>query len=413
MLAKFRAVRCSGLVAVLTLAVAAVTPAGALAGKPSSKGNGNNGPKHSHGNPHTHSSRVGAVYTETNDLANNAVVVFDRYANGSLKQRQVVSSGGKGGSQTQPGCPSCTILDTQGELALTSNGKLLFAVNAGSNTISSFLETATGLKLVDQKSSGGVFPNSLTVRGHVLYTLNSNSLNISGFRFSSSGHMTPIPGSSVALTAGATPGLPRQISFDHTGKVLVVTLLGPPFIDTFVLGAGSVPGPGTAYPATTELPFGFAFDSHNRLVVSQISSMTGPGSAASYSLSNAGVLAPLSTQTSGGALPCWVSITNNGKYAFVVNTGGPAPSGATVGRLAIAPSGALSLLGTTPNLGEFAKTDPALSRDSKYLYVLAPSIVAGNTSRIDVYRVSQGGNLTLIESTPKELAVGASGLVAR
>ena len=73
------------------------------------------------------------------------------------------------------GCPS---LDSQDAIASSSNGKLLFAVNAGSNTVSSFRVTRHGAQLVGQVSSGGMFPNSLTVHGNLLYVLNSNSLNI-------------------------------------------------------------------------------------------------------------------------------------------------------------------------------------------------------------------------------------------
>ena len=75
------------------------------------------------------------------------------------------------------GCPS---LDSQDAIALTPNGKFLFAVNAGSNTVSSFKVTRHGVALVNQVSSGGAFPDSLTVHGNLVYVLNANSLNIQG-----------------------------------------------------------------------------------------------------------------------------------------------------------------------------------------------------------------------------------------
>jgi 6-phosphogluconolactonase len=93
----------------------------------------------------------------------------------------------------------CRSLDSQDAIASTPNGKLLFAVNAGSNTVSSFRVTRHGAQLVGQVSSGGQFPNSLTVHGNLLYMLNSNSLNIQGLSFSSSGVLTPISGSSRPL----------------------------------------------------------------------------------------------------------------------------------------------------------------------------------------------------------------------
>src|ERR1700676_4420329 len=94
----------------LSLAAAAVLASGAVAAK-------------------HHAKAVGRVYTETNAASNNQVLVFDRFANGTLKQRTGVSTGGSGGLQPQPGCTppgGCPILDTQGELALSADGHLLF-----------------------------------------------------------------------------------------------------------------------------------------------------------------------------------------------------------------------------------------------------------------------------------------------
>jgi hypothetical protein len=66
-------------------------------------------------------------------------------------------------------------------------------------------------------------------------------------------------------------------------------------------------------------------------------------------------------------------------------------------------------------VGDFARTDAALSRDSRYLYVLAPSVGPGAPSHIDMYAVDSAGGMTLIGSTPAgaNLGVGATGLAAR
>jgi len=66
---------------------------------------------------------------------------------------------------------------------------------------------------------------------------------------------------------------------------------------------------------------------------------------------------------------------------------------------------------TPPNGEEFARTDESLSRDSKYLYVLNPGIFG--PSKIDEYRVSPNGDLTLIGNTPPNGPNGQSGLAAR
>ena len=76
---------------------------------------------------------VGAVYTQTNAPAGNSVVVFNRLANGKLKKREAVSTGGKGSTQSVGCGPGCPILDSQTAVVVSKNGKLVFAVNAGSD----------------------------------------------------------------------------------------------------------------------------------------------------------------------------------------------------------------------------------------------------------------------------------------
>lgn len=377
---------------------------------------------------------AGAVYTETNGSPNR-VIAFNRSANGKLKKAQAVATGGTGGHQFQPGCPSpCPILDTQGEVVLAPNGKLLFAVNAGSNSIASFRVTSKGLVKADVTSSGGAFPNSLTVHGNRLYVLDSGTgttaPNVAGFTFSSKGKLTAIAGSTQPLVGGAIPGLPRQIGIDRTGTVLVVTLLAngsapPPAggtantIDTFPVGSSGAPGAGTAHASTTNFPFAFAFDPSNHAVMAQVSQLTGPpGTVATYDPAG-GAWNPLGSGTpSGGNAPCWVVITKTGKYAYVVNTGGGAPGGPNVAEYSLASNGTLTSLGnTTAVSSEFANTDEALSSDDKYLYVLSPlesgsATMPGGKSHIDIYRVSGGGTLKLVGSSASVAAPSLSGLAA-
>jgi 6-phosphogluconolactonase len=365
-----------------------------------------------------HDSRrgeVGAAYSETNSTPNQ-LIVYDRFANGQLKESERVATGGSGGHRPEPGCPgACPILDTQGEVILAKNGKLVFAVNAGSNTISSFRDTGRGLKLVDVEGSNGSFPNSLTVHGNVLYVLNSESSTIAGFRFSPNGDIRPIPDSVRPLSAPSPDGLkPRQIGFDNTGRVLVVTLLVPSSIDTFLVDRHGRPGSATPHPSSKPLPFGFAFDPRNHLVMSQVTqdpALLLDGTTATYDVNTrTGNVTVIDEKTSAGVAPCWVVVTKDGRYSFVVNAGGGKPP--SIARYSLAPSGMLTLLGTTPPNGpEFARTDESLSRDSRYLYVLNPGLFG--PSKIDEYRVENNGNLTLIGNTTPTADPGQTGLIAR
>lgn len=401
-------------VAALVLTAAISLPASAMAAKKPAK------------------KPVGVVYTETNSPKRNQVQIFHRFANGSLKFVTAVATGGRGGQQLQPGCaPTCPFLDTQGEVTLSSNGKLLFVVNAGSDSITSFkVKPGGGLQKADVKPSGGKFPNSITTHGNVLYVLDSGIFpmpgppvpgNVQGFHFNAAGHLTPIKGSNRPLTP-TVPGLARQVGFNNSGTVLVATLLGDPTlatptasnsIDTFQIHANGSASPATAHNATTPFPFGFAFDPKGHLIMSQVTSLTVPGAGdtASYKVSAAGALTPINTVASKGTAPCWVEITGNGKYAFVVNTGGGAPTGAFTTSYGIAPNGALKFLANTPvRKGEFALTDETLSRDSKYLYVLAAAPPPTLAHHIDEYKVLGNGHLKFIGRTPDMAVPGTSGM---
>jgi 6-phosphogluconolactonase len=378
---------------------------------------------------------VGAVYTQTNNPAGNAVVVFDRATDGTLTKREAVNTGGNGSTQSVGCGPGCPILDSQTAVVVSSNGKFVFAVNAGSDTVTSFRETNSGLEWVDQESSGGDMPESLALHGDLLYVLNvatananGTTGNIFGLRVSSDGQLSPV-GSSQPLAHLAPPDRSadaRAIGFSSSGKVIVVTELaggfnepgGPPGrINTFVVGSDGKAAPAVSHPSSDALPFGFAFDNKGHLVVSNISSLApgAIGSVSTYDVSDSGDVTPIDTKSSGGTLPCWVVVTNDGRFTYVVNTGAGLPAPVTF--FGLSSTGVLSPLGPAApsSAGEFARTDAALSRDSKYLYVLAPSVGPGAPSHIDEYQLGADGSMTLIGSTPADanLGIGATGLAAR
>src|SRR5262249_13530648 len=101
-----------------------------------------------------------AVYTSTNTAGGNRVLAFDRAGNGALSPAGSFATGGDG---TGSG------LGNQGALALSARGRFLYAVNAGSDSISTFATAAHGLSLVDTTPSGGDQPISLTVKRGLLY----------------------------------------------------------------------------------------------------------------------------------------------------------------------------------------------------------------------------------------------------
>jgi len=175
-------------------------------------------------------SSVGVLYAMTNQSPNQ-IVVFARGADGSIHEVQRVNTGGAGSPSNNPPFPQ-NHLDADNEIKLTAtqSGTLLFAVNAGDNTVSSFLIGPQGvLTLADRKPSGGNHPVSLDTYNGLLYVVNEvdpSGKDISGLRYTSQGMMTPIPNSTRSLATpyasdngfGFAEPLPSQVIFSPDGR---------------------------------------------------------------------------------------------------------------------------------------------------------------------------------------------------
>ena len=108
-------------------------------------------------------SRAGrAVFVQTDNTAGNRVVAYRRAADGTLTPAGSYATGGRGGILAG------SVVDhtaSQGSLTYDPRHGLLFAVNAGSNTISVFAVHGDRLGLREVLSSGGTFPVSVAVHG--------------------------------------------------------------------------------------------------------------------------------------------------------------------------------------------------------------------------------------------------------
>ena len=151
----------------------------------------------------------GAVYVLGNQTSGNNVLVFARHADGTLAAPVSVSTGGTG---TGGG------LGSQGAIVLDESGRHLYAVNAGSNTITSFRVRPNGLERVDVVDSGGVMPTSIAVDGDLVYVLNAGGDgSITGFS-ADDGDLAPLAGSTRPLSGAATA--PAQVSFTPDGDAV-------------------------------------------------------------------------------------------------------------------------------------------------------------------------------------------------
>jgi 6-phosphogluconolactonase len=332
----------------------------------------------------------GAVYTITNAAAGNAVVVYARASNGALSSGVTYPTGGTG---TGAG------LGSQGAVALSEDGLLLFAVNAGSNDVSVFQVSASGLTLATRFPSGGIQPTSLTVRGNLVYVLNAGGNgNITGFRLTDGAGVTPLAGSTQSLSGASTA--PAQVSFSPDGRQLIVAERATNLLGVYPVDRNGVAGAGTSFPSAGGTPFGFAFRYDNTLFVSEAAA---PGSASSYDLTRSGRLRVVSgaIATHQGA-PCWAVVTLDGRFGYTGNGAG------SVTGFRIARDGSISLLnadGATAVVNT-GVNDIALSNNSRYLYVLG----TGAAPELHAYRVQRDGQLQALGA--QALPAGARGLVA-
>jgi 6-phosphogluconolactonase (cycloisomerase 2 family) len=330
----------------------------------------------------------GAVFTQTNAVASNAVVAFARGEDGSLTYAGTFNTGGKGiGGTTDP-------LTSQYSLLLSDNAKLLFVVNAGSNNISTFRVDGANLSLVGTTSSGGTLPTSLAVTHHTLYVLNAGSNTVSGFAISEDGSLTPDADASSPLSAGAAGGSAVRASRD--GKWLVVTEKGSKTIDVFsVSGSGALGSPVRSASSGVS-PFGFDFVDGDQIAVSE----AGSAAASLYEIAKDGSLnveSP-SVSTHGQAAPCWLIATTSGRFAFTANAGSGTISGYSIGA-----HGSMSLINASGVSGSTGSgstpLDLDLSRGDRYLYVLE-----SGAGRIGAFAVGADGGLSPL--------VGIGGLAA-
>src|SRR5256885_16249932 len=106
-------------------------------------------------------SDCGWVFVMTNRAEGNSILEFRRSPDGSLTPAGKISTRGLGtGFTLDP-------LQSQSALALSNDGKLLFAVNAASGDLSSFAITSAGLRFGSKVSSGGALPVSVTAFGRL------------------------------------------------------------------------------------------------------------------------------------------------------------------------------------------------------------------------------------------------------
>jgi hypothetical protein len=342
---------------------------------------------------------AGAVFVQTDNLAANAVVAYDRAADGTLRQAGVYDTGGLGGQLTG------SVVDhlaSQGSLAYDRRAGLLYAVNAGSNTVSVFAVSGDRLARRQVIGSGGTFPVSIAVHGGLVYVLNAeNGGAVDGF-WQDGERLVAIPGSGrpLGLNPAATPQFvttPGQVAFSRDGSQLIVTTkANGNDVDVFRVfpwGLLSQTAAVNSLPGT--VPFGIALDRDGNLVIAE----AGTDALASFVLRRDGTIDQLATVATGQAATCWVVRAGDRFYAS--NAGSASLSDVQAG----AGATTLTLLGQTTT--DAGTVDGAATRNGRYVYVQT-----GAAGIVDEFAVDVNGSLTSIGSVVVPGGAGGEGIVA-
>jgi|SRR5579859_600585 len=363
-------------------------------------------------------SSVGHVYTLDNNLTSpNSITVFNRAGDGTLTFAGATSIGGLGSISAF----TTTAAGSQGSLILSRDRTRLFAVDAGSNQVSVVAVHDGHLSLLGVFSSGGTGPVSLTYQDGLLYVLNAannqpEAANLAGFRVLANGTLVPIPGATKALST-AHPD-PAEVLIDPTRQYLLVTEKATNLIDVFRIHSDGSLSNLTTFPSVGSLPFGFAFNRARSveqfIVADGVAETDGTGALTAYLLADGSVRLINGPAPDHQIAPCWVVITNNGRFAYTSNADSHAISGYRIHE-----DGAISLLtpggvtGATP--ADTFPLEEALSRDSRFLYVLDSRLLLlpPGQATLSGFRIAPNGSLTPVAGTTNiVLTVTAIGLAA-
>jgi len=324
----------------------------------------------------------GSLYTQTNDPSGNAVQKFDRGRDGALTPAGTFRTGGAG-------------LDTlggrQGAVELSGDGRALYAVNAGSDSVSVFRTGHRGLRLVARVPSRGVAPTSIAEHRGRVYVLNSGGTpNVAAFWRRFDGSLAPIPGGTRELAPGALGA--AQVSVTPDGRSLVVSERLANRLETLPLDFLGRPGTPVLTASSGAVPFGFAITPQGTIVVSE----AGLSTVSSY---RAGVRGALRTITPslavGQGAACWVAVSPSGRFAYTGNASG------SISGFAIARDGSLEAISTT-----LAPSPRDLDFDAsgRWLHVVSSG------GQVTTYRVGHDGSLKLAGTAPA--ATGITGAAA-
>ena len=348
----------------------------------------------------------------TNAADENEVVMYIRDEETGLLSYPInFFTGGFGGDSILQAPPDDPLASQD---ALIVSGNCLLAVNAGSNTVTSFkiLIGEVSIEIASVVGSGGDIPVSIAANGDgLVYVLNAGGPgSISGFDLEVGCRLKLIPDSTVSLNQGPATSegppffvsSPAQIGFNPPGEELIVTIKGIDgnpgsggTINRFAVDASTgLVSDLIVFETGTDsiVPFSFDFDGEGNLLVVDAFGSSQPGApdAGSVTVYNFGEAASAITVGANAVVSqtatCWIQYYNG--CAYTTNNVSSSISSLEV------KNGSVSLISSVA--AELNNPiDERFSPDGRFLYVLSTGHRAEGQPSIYVY--ARGDNCGLAE----------------
>jgi 6-phosphogluconolactonase (cycloisomerase 2 family) len=387
----------------------------------------------------------GHLYMQTNEVK-NAIIHYNRSANGALAEMERVATGGAGSGELSPiyHINRPNDFEGAGSVILTPDRRFLFATNAGDNSVSSFAVDKEGrLTLLDVKRTGNTqiggvkslayAPSSRTL--FVVHTVGPDHLRL--MSVDGEGKLTPRPERYSVNTMEWPNRVPTMAVLSPDGKFLFVgttfdelpsrknpdgSLIlwiphrdgalhviasnapDPDGIVVFPVGGDGALGEPSLYDAKGASPFYIAF-LHNRPDTFVVGYAVSNGVSIGKVDANGkiAVSAPVTLDTSAG-LPselCWLAVSPDDRLVFTTNFGYSDISSYRIDGnvLSIAKDPASPKVpgdGTFRAIDGVVSSGPSdswISPDGAYLYQ-----IYGNASKLVGYATQPDGSLEEVTS---------------
>jgi hypothetical protein len=277
------------------------------------------------------------IYLESNSTAGNSILTYTFDFTSAPVLQTTTPAGGIGVFDSTFALGP---FDSDQNLIENQDGRLLFAVNSGSNNIAVFnIQPGGSLSPVHNSPfpSGGTDPVSVGLNGNTLVVVNKDQdpaqagtsaaavlPNYTTFNISPGGQLTPVPNSTVSVAVGSSPS--EALIASHGNVVFGADFLGG-LVQSFSLDPNgaldqNLPQalPNSVFTGLTggHLPLGMR--THPTLPILYVD-ITPVSEVAVYTYDPQGRLTFVRAVGDAGAAPCWAIVNHAGTHLYVTNTG--------------------------------------------------------------------------------------------